>query len=61
MAKLVIRRATVADISSIVQASLESTTQEETRGFAAPEWVTYSSPEELKKVWAEGNRFEGWL
>jgi len=43
------------DILSIVEATLASTKKEETKGFAAPEWVTYSSSEELRKVWAEEN------
>lgn len=53
---LVIRTATINDIRSIVNVSLASTTKEETQGFTTPEWVTYSSSEELTKVWAEGNR-----
>jgi len=58
MTKLVIRTATPDDIPSIVNVSLASTTKEETKGFAADEWVTYSSPEELRKVWAEENRLK---
>jgi len=58
MAMVVVRRATVNDIEAIVNASLSSTTKEETRGFAADEWVTYSSPDELGKVWAEENRLK---
>jgi N-acetylglutamate synthase-like GNAT family acetyltransferase len=54
--KVVIRKATLDDIPSIVQACLTSALQEETKGFAAPEWVTYSVPEELRKVWTTGNR-----
>jgi len=53
-----IRKATPNDIVSIVQASLASTTKEETEGFSAAEWTTYSSPEELRKVWDEENRLK---
>jgi len=58
MSGVVIRKATVEDIPCIVEASLSSATKEETRGFAAEEWVTYSSPEELRKVWDEGDRLK---
>ena len=50
--------ATANDITSIVNVSLTSTTKEETNGFTAPEWTTYSSTEELSKVWAEANRLK---
>jgi ribosomal protein S18 acetylase RimI-like enzyme len=56
--ELVIRKATVHDAPAIVQASLSSTSKEETDGFAAPEWVTYSSPDELRKVWDKRNRLK---
>lgn len=56
--KVVIRRANVNDASSIVQACLTSASKEETEGFAALEWITYSVPEELKKVWDKGNRLK---
>jgi hypothetical protein len=47
---LVIRKARVGDIPAVVEACVTSTTKEETEGFAAPEWLTYSYVEELKKV-----------
>jgi hypothetical protein len=47
---LVIRKARVGDIPAVVEACVTFTTKEETEGFAAPEWLTYSYVEELKKV-----------
>lgn len=58
MRDMVIRKAAVNDIRSIVQACVSSASREETRGFAAEEWTTYSSSEELRKVWAKGNRLK---
>jgi ribosomal protein S18 acetylase RimI-like enzyme len=58
MTKLLLRTATPEDIPSIVRACLTSSTKEEAKGFAADEWVTYSSPEELRKVWARENRLK---
>jgi len=58
MRKVVIRAATPDDIPSIVSVSLASTTKDEVQGFSAPEWVTYSSTEELRKAWAEENRLK---
>jgi GNAT superfamily N-acetyltransferase len=58
MEALIIRKASVHDVSDIVQASLASASKEETYGFAAAEWVTYSLPEELRKVWDRGNRLK---
>jgi len=58
MTKLVVRGATVYDISSINSVSLAATAREESRGFSAAEWVTYSSPEELEKVWAVENKLK---
>ena len=58
MAKLVIRNASVNDIPSIVRVSLTASTIEEARGFSAPEWTTYLTPEELTKIWVEENRLK---
>jgi len=44
------------DIPAIVKVRLTSTVKGETQGFGAPEWVTYSSSEELRNTWAEENR-----
>jgi len=55
---VVIRAATTDDIPSIVKVSLASATREELHGFSAPEWVAFSSSEELSKVWVEGNRLK---
>jgi len=56
--KLVTRTATRNDIPSIVNVRLASTVKGETQGFEAPEWVTYSSSEELRRAWAEENRLK---
>jgi len=58
MVRLVIRAATPLDVPWIVNACLTSTTKEEVRGFAADEWVTFSSVEELSRVWVEENRLK---
>jgi GNAT superfamily N-acetyltransferase len=56
MTSLVIRAATIKDISSIVRIRLETLTDEEINGFSAPEFATYSSTEELQKVWYRDNK-----
>jgi GNAT superfamily N-acetyltransferase len=56
--RMIIRRAEIGDIPSIVQACLTSASAEETEGFAAPEWVKFSSVEELKKAWNTGSRLK---
>jgi ribosomal protein S18 acetylase RimI-like enzyme len=56
--KLIIRNATPGDIRSIVKVSLTSATEEEVKGFSAPEWVTYSSPKNLRKAWTRDNRLK---
>jgi ribosomal protein S18 acetylase RimI-like enzyme len=58
MEEAIIRKASVYDVRAIVQASLTSVSKEETAGFAAAEWITYSSPGELRKVWDTGNRLK---
>jgi len=58
MTSLVIRAASVKDISSIVRIRLAALTEEEIRGFSAPEFATYSSTEELRKVWSRENRLK---
>ena len=59
MTLLVIRAGTVKAISSIVRIRLGALTEEEIRGFSAPEFtITYSSAEELRKVWSGGNRLK---
>jgi ribosomal protein S18 acetylase RimI-like enzyme len=52
----VIRAATVKDISSIVKIRLAALTEEEIRGFSAPESATYLSIAELRKAWSRRNR-----
>ena len=59
MTPLMIRTAKVKDVSSIVKIRLAALSEEEIRGFSAPEFtVTYSSDEELRKVWSRGNRLK---
>ena len=53
-----LRKATAADIPAIVQASLTSASKEDLEGFTAPEWVTYTSVDELRKVWMKDNRLQ---
>jgi len=59
MTSLVIRAASVKDVSSIVKIRLAELTEAEIRGFSAPEFTTtYSSTEELRKVWSIENRLK---
>lgn len=58
MNRVRIRRARAADIPAVVRVATTSASKEETEGFAAAEWVTYSAPAELRKVWAGGNRLK---
>jgi GNAT superfamily N-acetyltransferase len=58
MSSLVIRVATIRDISGIVKIRLKTLTDEEISGFSAPEFATTSSNEKLLKVWDRGNRLK---
>jgi len=59
MTPLMIRAATVKDVSSIVRIRLAVLSKEEIRGFSAPEFTTtYTSTEELRKVWSRENRLK---
>lgn len=58
MTSLVIRTAAVKDVSSIVRIRLAALTEQEIRGFSAPEFTTYSSTEELLKMWSRENRLK---
>ena len=59
MTQLTIRVATIKDVSSIVGIRLAALSDEEIRGFSAPEFTaTYTSTEELRKVWSRGNRLK---
>ena len=58
MTSLVIRAETVKDVSSIVRIRLGALTEEEIRGFSAPEFWIFSSTEELRKVWSRENRLK---
>src|SRR4030042_3595692 len=59
MNSLMIRAATVKDISSIVKMRLAALTEEEISAFSAPEFtITYTSTKELRNVWNRENRLE---
>ena len=58
MTSLVIRAAAVKDVSTIVRIRLGALTEEEIRGFSAPEFWIFSSTKELLKVWSRGNRLK---
>jgi GNAT superfamily N-acetyltransferase len=59
MSLLLIRPATIQDITHIVRIRLETLTDEEIAGFTAPEFtITYTSSEELRKVWDKDNRMK---
>jgi len=55
MSPLVIRPATIRDISSIVKIRLETLSDDEISGFSAPEFANTSSPEALLHSWERGN------
>ena len=55
MSPLVIRPATIRDISSIVKIRLETLSDDELSGFSAPEFANTSSPEALLNSWERGN------
>jgi len=58
MTSLAIRAATAMDIPSIVGVRLAALTDEEIRGFSAPEFATFSSTERLEAVWSRRNRLK---
>jgi ribosomal protein S18 acetylase RimI-like enzyme len=55
MSPLIIRAATIKDISSIVKIRLETLSDYEISGFSAPEFANTSSPEALLDSWERGN------
>ena len=55
MSQLVIRPATIKDISSIVKIRLETLSDNEISGFSAPEFANTSSTETLLDTWESGN------
>jgi ribosomal protein S18 acetylase RimI-like enzyme len=55
---LIIRAAEVEDIPSIVGVRLTALTEEEIRGFSAPEFAIYSSIEKLQQAWDRKNRLK---
>jgi ribosomal protein S18 acetylase RimI-like enzyme len=55
MASFTIRPANVEDIESIVEVRFAALTEDEIRGFSAPEFAIYSSVEKLRKMWNREN------
>jgi len=55
MASLIIRPADFEDIRFIVEVRLASLTEDEIRGYSAPEYAIYSSIEKLRKMWDREN------
>lgn len=59
MTSMVIRAASIKDISSIVKLRLAALTEKEIFGFSAPEYtVTYTSMKELRKIWSKENKLK---
>ena len=58
MTPLIIRPAAVEDVSSIVGVRLGAITEQEIKGFSAPEFALYSSIEKLQTHWDKGNRLK---
>lgn len=61
MNSLVIRPASIRDIPFIVKIRLRTLTEEEIRGFAAPEFATTSSTRRMRELWKSGNRLKDGL
>ena len=61
MASIIIRKATVKDIPSIVSVRLGTLTEEELHGFSAPEFAYTSSMKEMEKTWDSGNMLKDGL
>lgn len=57
MSSLVIRPASIEDVSSIVKVRLGAFSEEEVAGFTIPEESPYTSIERLCKMWNKGNLF----
>jgi ribosomal protein S18 acetylase RimI-like enzyme len=55
---LIVRAATIKDVSSIVRVRLGALAEEEVRGFSAPEFAITSSTKKLRKAWGKGNRLK---
>jgi hypothetical protein len=61
MSPLVIRPATIRDISSIVKIRLETLSNDEISGFSAPEFANTSSTKKLLNAWDMGNKLKDGL
>ena len=55
MSPLIIRAATIRDISSMVNIRLVTLSDDEISGFSAPDFANTSSPEALLNSWERGN------
>jgi ribosomal protein S18 acetylase RimI-like enzyme len=58
MTPMIIRPAAVEDVSSIVRVRLGAITEQEIKGFLAPEFALYSSIEKLRTNWDKENRLK---
>ncbi len=58
MSPIIIRPATIEDVSSIVRVRLEAITEHEIKGFSAPELTLYSSIGKLHTNWDKENRLK---
>lgn len=58
MEKVIIRKATVDDVSAIVMTRLTSASETEIKGFGAPEWIDDWSLVKLRTMWAEENKLK---
>ena len=58
MSSLVIRPASIGDVSSIVRVRSGAFSEKEAAGFTVPGESPYTSIEKLRKVWSRGNLFK---
>jgi len=58
MTSLIIRKATIEDIPSIVKVRLNALTSEEVQGYSALDLSVTTSAEKLQKNWSVGNRIK---
>ncbi|HTY75737.1 MAG TPA: GNAT family N-acetyltransferase [Candidatus Nanoarchaeia archaeon] len=58
MSSLIIRKATIEDIPSIVKVRLNALTDKEIQGYSALELPVTASAEKLRESWSRGNRLK---
>jgi ribosomal protein S18 acetylase RimI-like enzyme len=61
MSSIVIRPASITDITQIVKIRVEALTDEELSGFVVPEDNLYTSMKKLQKMWNKENRLKDGL